>query len=125
MWSCLPPPSLLVARPLKKEPFAASLRDSPVIFLGVGRTSFYYVTACILPRNFDNLAFYLLGASKITENLYCNCVHLLGRLRDLQYIFAVNYETLCSKDNNRPSLNLIYLICDWCRSKQIKSAISL
>ena len=42
--------------------------------------------------------FCLLGASEVTENLYCNCV-VLGRLRDLQYIFAVTYETLCTLCN--------------------------
>ena len=46
------------------------------------------------------LFFHILGASEITANLCCNCVYLysvLGRLRDLQYIFAVtgNWETLC------------------------------
>ena len=32
----------------------------------------------------------LLGVPEVTANLYCNfCVSVLGRLRDLQYIFAV------------------------------------
>ena len=36
---------------------------------------------------------YILGASEITENLYCNWVHLYWE--GCVYIFAVTYETLC------------------------------
>ena len=37
---------------------------------------------------------YLLGAPEITANLYLLRTSVLGRLRDLQYIFAVIYEIL-------------------------------
>ena len=40
----------------------------------------------------------IMGASEVTANLYCNCVCVLGRLPDLEYIFAVMYGTLCIID---------------------------
>ena len=48
----------------------------------------------ICPRS--SYPFYIvLGASEITAKLYCIEYIILGRLRDLQYIFAVIYGTLC------------------------------
>ena len=49
--------------------------------------SSYRAARCILREN-------ILGASEITANLYCKCVSVLGRLRDLQHIFAVIYRTI-------------------------------
>ena len=38
----------------------------------------------------------VLGASEITGNLCCNCIHLYWKgCVVFQYIFAVIYETLC------------------------------
>ena len=54
----------------------------------------------------------MLGASEITANLYCICVAVLGRLRVLQYIFAVYYmERLISYPSRSPFGHLTAIKC--------------
>ena len=36
---------------------------------------------------------YILGDPEVTATLYCNFVPVLGRLRDLEYIFAVTSDS--------------------------------
>ena len=48
----------------------------------------YYVYL-LLQSHVINFASALLGDPEVTANLYCNFVSVLGRLRDLQYVFSV------------------------------------
>ena len=54
--------------------------------------TFFVYHVVYFPIPCPSALYQLLGVSEITANLYCNCsISVLGRLRDLQYIFAVTY----------------------------------